>query len=980
MKKMTSAELRSAFLAFFHQRGHSVQPSSSLVPSNDPTLLFTNAGMVQFKDLFLGREQRDYVRAATSQRCVRAGGKHNDLENVGYTARHHTFFEMLGNFSFGDYFKTEAIHFAWDFLTKELGIPAEKLWVTVFEEDAEAEKIWLDDIGVDPIRLSKIGAKDNFWSMGDTGPCGPCTEIFYDHGEHIFGGPPGTPDEDGDRYIEIWNLVFMQYDRSIDGTLTPLPKPSVDTGMGLERIAAVLQGVHSNYEIDLFQKLLKAAADLAGTTNLDQSSLRVIADHIRSCAFLVADGVMPSNEGRGYVLRRIIRRAIRHGYRLGIQDVFFYKLVAPLAEEMGGAYPELKSAQAQIERVLKKEEENFNETLDNGMNLLNRALFEIQITNLTNTIAVGNLKPFPVSHPNFHHWIGERNGVSERVDIFLFQGTDMAEMFRHLFTRDTEQSKVLFLVTPNQLNKHSTEQSYLNIYSALPQQPQNLIRIILSEEEFAQKSEGILNGEIAFKLYDTYGFPVDLTADVCRERNVTVDFDAFNLAMERQRKQSRSASSFGADYSQEIKLEGQTEFTGYGHLDDQVQIIALYKEGKEADSLSSGEEGLVVLDKTPFYAESGGQIGDSGRIVADGAIFEVSDTQKQGGNLFLHKGKLISGSFAKGQSCVAQVNATNRKATELNHSATHLLHAALRKVLGEHVAQKGSLVNTERLRFDFSHFEPITDDQINVLERMVNEQIRLNNPVSATVMAKDDAVKAGAMALFGEKYGDEVRVLKIGEFSTELCGGTHVERAGDIGCFKIISETGVAAGVRRIEAVTGNGAMEWIASRDKTLHIIAGLLKSAPEKTAEKVEQLLDKTRALEKQLEKLQAQVASSAGNDLSAQAIEVAGIKVLAVKLNQVDPKSLRDMVDQLKNKLGSAAIVLAVVEGDKVSLVAGVSKDQMNKIKAGDLVNFVATQVGGKGGGRPDMAMAGGNDPSGLAAALAQVPAWVQQRLID
>jgi alanyl-tRNA synthetase len=869
MKKMTSAELRSAFLEFFRQRGHSVQPSSSLVPSNDPTLLFTNAGMVQFKDMFLGREQRDYVRAATSQRCVRAGGKHNDLENVGYTARHHTFFEMLGNFSFGDYFKTEAIHFAWDFLTKELGIPAEKLWVTVFEEDAEAEKIWLDDIGVDPTRLSKIGVKDNFWSMGDTGPCGPCTEIFYDHGKHIPGGPPGTPEEDGDRYIEIWNLVFMQYDRSADGVLTPLPKPSVDTGMGLERIAAVLQGVHSNYEIDLFQKLLKAAAELAGTPNLDQSSLRVIADHIRSCAFLVADGVMPSNEGRGYVLRRIIRRAIRHGYRLGIQDVFFYRLVAPLTDEMGTAFPELKSTQAQVEHVLKKEEERFAETLGQGMKILEACVAKMQGT--------------------------------------------------------------------------------------------------------------VIPGDTVFQLYDTYGFPVDLTADFARENNLTVDHAGFEIAMSAQRERARSASSFGADYSQEIKLEGQTEFTGYGHLDDQVQIIALYKEGQEVERLNVGEEALVVLDKTPFYAESGGQIGDSGRIVADGAVFEVSDTQKQGSNLFLHKGKLVSGGFAKGQSCVAQVNAATRKATELNHSATHLLHAALRQILGDHVTQKGSLVNTERLRFDFSHFEPIADDQISVLERMVNEQIRLNNPVSATVMAKEDAVQAGAMALFGEKYGDEVRVLKIGEFSTELCGGTHVERAGDIGCFKIISETGVAAGVRRIEAVTGGGAMEWLANREKALAIIAGLLKSAPEKAPEKLEQLLDKTRSLEKQLEKLQAQLASSAGDELSGKAVDVAGIKVLAVKLDQVDPKSLRDLADQLKNKLGSCAIVLAAVEGDnKVSLVAGVSKDQIAKIKAGDLVNVVATKVGGKGGGRPDMAMAGGNDPSGLAEALAQVPAWIQAQL--
>jgi alanyl-tRNA synthetase len=867
MKKMTSAELRSAFLEFFRQHGHSVQPSSSLVPGNDPTLLFTNAGMVQFKDAFLGREQREYVRAATSQRCVRAGGKHNDLENVGYTARHHTFFEMLGNFSFGDYFKKEAIHFAWDFLTKELGIPAQKLWVTVFEEDAEAELIWLDDIGVDPNRLSKIGAKDNFWSMGDTGPCGPCTEIFYDHGEHITGGPPGTPDEDGDRYIEIWNLVFMQYDRSVDGTLTPLPKPSVDTGMGLERIAAIMQGVHSNYEIDLFQALLKAAAKLAHTNNLDQSSLRVIADHIRSCAFLVADGVMPSNEGRGYVLRRIIRRAIRHGYRLGIQDVFFYKLVAPLVEAMGEAYPDLKFAQAQVERVLKKEEERFAETLGQGMKILEAC-------------------------------VGKMDGT-------------------------------------------------------------------------------VIPGETVFQLYDTYGFPVDLTADFARENNLAVDHAGFEIAMSAQRERARSASSFGVDYSKDLKLEGQTEFTGYEHLDDHAKIIALYHEGEEVDKMVNGQEGLLVLDKTPFYAESGGQAGDSGQILASNAIFEVTDTQKQGGS-FVHKGKLVSGSLSKDQACAAKVDQANRKATELNHSATHLLHAALRHTLGDHVAQKGSLVNAERLRFDFSHFEPVTPEQISHIETIVNEQIRLNNPVSATVMPKEDAVKAGAMALFGEKYGDEVRVLKIGTYSTELCGGTHVERAGDIGCFKIVSETGIAAGVRRIEAVTGSGAMEWLASREKALAIIAGLLKSAPEKAPEKLEQLLDKTRSLEKQLEKLQAQLASSAGDQLSGKAVDVAGIKVLAVKLDQVDPKSLRDLADQLKNKLGSCAIVLAAVEGDKVSLVAGVSKDKLDKIKAGDLVNFVAQQVGGKGGGRPDMAMAGGNDSSGLAGALTQVPTWIQQQL--
>ena len=865
---MTSAELRTAFLEFFHQRGHSIEPSSSLVPGNDPTLLFTNAGMVQFKDVFLGREQRDFNKAVTSQRCVRAGGKHNDLENVGYTARHHTFFEMLGNFSFGDYFKKDAIHYAWDFLTKELGIPAEKLWITVFDEDTEAEAIWINEVGVSPNRLSRIGAKDNFWSMGDVGPCGPCTEIFYDHGEDIPGGPPGTPEEDGDRYIEVWNLVFMQYDRAADGTLTPLPKPSVDTGMGLERISAVLQGVHNNYEIDLFQPVLKAAAELVGTTDLTLSSLRVIADHIRSCSFMVADGVMPSNEGRGYVLRRIIRRAIRHGYRLGIHEVFFYKLVAPLALEMGEAFPELKAAQANVERILKKEEERFAETLGQGMKILEACVAKIQGT--------------------------------------------------------------------------------------------------------------VIPGETVFQLYDTYGFPVDLTADFARENQLTVDHEGFETAMNAQRERARSASSFGADYDQDIKLDSQTEFTGYEHLDDQVHIIALYKQGQPVDNLLAGEEGLVVLDKTPFYAESGGQIGDSGQITATNAVFEVKDTQKQAGTLFLHKGKVLSGTLSTGQACTASVNKVDRVATELNHSATHLLHAALRQLLGEHVSQKGSLVNTERLRFDFAHFEPVTPEEIEVLERLVNEQIRINNSVSSEIMAKEDAVQAGAMALFGEKYGAEVRVLKIGEFSTELCGGTHVERAGDIGCFKIISETGVAAGVRRIEAVTGAGCIDWIANRDKALNKIAGLLKSAPEKTAEKVEQLLEKTRTLEKQLERLNSKLASSAGDELGAQAIDVAGIKVLAVKLDGVEAKSLREMAEQLKNKLGSCALVLAVVEGDKVNLVAGVSKDKMAQIKAGDLVNFVATQVGGKGGGKPDLAMAGGNEPSNLDAALAGVSAWVQDQL--
>jgi len=865
---MTSAELRSAFLEFFRARGHSIEPSSSLIPGNDPTLLFTNAGMVQFKDVFLGREQRDFTKAATSQRCVRAGGKHNDLENVGYTARHHTFFEMLGNFSFGDYFKKEAIHLAWDFLTKELAIPAEKLWVTVFDEDSEAEKIWLDEIGIDHKRFSKIGAKDNFWSMGDTGPCGPCSEIFYDHGPGIAGGPPGTPDEEGDRYIEIWNLVFMQYDRSADGTLTPLPKPSVDTGMGLERIAAVMQDVHSNYEIDLFQTLLQTAADLAGLKDLNKSSLRVIADHIRSCAFLVADGVLPSNEGRGYVLRRIIRRAIRHGYRLGIQEVFFYQLVSPLVQEMGRAYPELKNAQAQVERVLQKEEERFAETLGQGMKIL---------------------------------------------------------------------------------------------------------------EACVAKLEGaVIPGETVFQLYDTYGFPVDLTADFARENNLTIDQAGFEAAMAAQRDRARSASQFGADYDQAIKLDCETAFTGYSLLKDQASIVALYHQGQAVSVLHAGQEGIAVLDKTPFYAESGGQTGDVGQILAEGAVFDVVDTQKQGGNLILHKGKLLNGVLTQGQSCEARVDKTSRKATELNHSATHLLHAALRSLLGDHVAQKGSLVNAERLRFDFSHFEPITSDQITTLEYWVNEEIRRNSKVSAEIMAKDDAVKAGAMALFGEKYGSEVRVLKIGGFSTELCGGTHVDYAGDIGCFKIISETGVAAGVRRIEAVTGAVCMEWISARDKMLADVAGLLKSSPDKVAEKVEQLLDKTRSLEKQIERLNVKLASSTGGELAAKAIEVNGIKVLVARLDGSDAKTMRDLVDQLKNKLGSSAIVLAVVDGDKVSLTAGVSKDQVGRIKAGELVNFVATQVGGKGGGRPDMAQAGGNDPSQLDKALASVPTWINAHM--
>jgi alanyl-tRNA synthetase len=829
--------------------------------------LFTNAGMVQFKDVFLGREERAYTRAASSQRCVRAGGKHNDLENVGYTARHHTFFEMLGNFSFGDYFKRDAIRYAWEFLTGVLGLPPARLWITVYDQDTEAADIWLKEVGVDPQRFSRIGTKDNFWSMGDTGPCGPCTEIFYDHGEHIPGGPPGSPDEDGDRYIEIWNLVFMQYDRAPDGTLTPLPKPSVDTGMGLERIAAVVQGVHSNYEIDLFRTLLRAAADLAHLDTTDNSSLRVLADHIRSCAFLITDGVLPSNEGRGYVLRRIIRRAIRHGYKLGIRDVFFYKLVAPLCAEMGAAYPELTAARSVVEQVLRKEEERFAETLEQGMKILESHL----------------------------------KGLSGKV----------------------------------------------------------------------------IPGDIVFQLYDTYGFPVDLTADIAREHGLTPDLAGFEQAMEAQRERARAASQFAADYSGTVQLDVRCEFTGYTHLAEDTTIAALLRDGQTVERLNADDEGIVILNKTPFYGESGGQVGDRGTIRSGDAVFEVLDTQKQGGELILHLGRMVRGTLAAGADCRAEVDGAARKATALNHSATHLLHAALRRILGEHVSQKGSLVDPQRLRFDFSHFEPIKPEQLDAIERLVNEQIRANSPVHADIMAKDDAVKAGAMALFGEKYGDQVRVLRIGEFSTELCGGIHAERAGDIGLFKIIGESGVAAGVRRIEAVTGEAALDWIKTSERLVQSLGERVKAGRDSLIDKVQQILERNRALEKELDKLKGKLASASGDDLASQAVEIDGVKVLAAKIEESDPKALRDLVDQLRNKLGSAAIVLGTVKDGKVSLIAGVTQDQTGRIKAGDLVNAVATQVGGKGGGRPDLAQAGGTDPTHLDAALKSVPDWVRQR---
>jgi alanyl-tRNA synthetase len=863
-----SADIRRKFLEFFQARGHEIVPSSPLVPGNDATLLFTNAGMVQFKDVFLGRDHRPYAKATTSQRCVRAGGKHNDLENVGYTARHHTFFEMLGNFSFGDYFKREAIRFAWDFLTDTAGLPAEKLWVTVYEEDDEAAEIWVNEIGIAPERLARIGAKDNFWSMGDTGPCGPCTEVFYDHGPDVWGGPPGTPDEDGDRYIEIWNLVFMQYDRAADGTLNPLPKPSVDTGMGLERLAAVLQGVHSNYDIDLFQNLIRAAMGVTGATDPESPSLKVIADHIRSTAFLIVDGVLPSNEGRGYVLRRIMRRAIRHGYKLGQKQPFFYRLVQPLADEMGEAYPELVRIADTVERVIRQEEERFAETLDQGMRIL-------------------------------------------ESDIEALDGTEIP-------------------------------------------------------------------GETVFQLYDTFGFPVDLTADIARERELTLDMAGFEVAMQAQRARARAASKFGVDTDEDMKVEGSTTFLGYDDLSADGEVLGLYREGRPVEHLSQGEAGMVILDRTPFYAESGGQVGDAGVLEGGGAVFQVEDTKKRGEGVHVHIGRVDRGSLHLGDKLQAAVNGDRRRATVLNHSATHLLHAALRRVLGGHVTQKGSLVAPERLRFDFSHFEPVSPIQLDEIERMVNAEVRANVSVETDVTDMDSAVEAGAMALFGEKYGETVRVLSMGAFSVELCGGTHVDRVGDIGLFKIVSETGIASGIRRIEAVTGAKALEYIGETEKNLNDVARLVKGDRATVEDKVRQLLDRNRRLEKELDQTRARLASGQGSDLASQAVEIDGLKVLAARVDGADAKALRDAVDQLKNKLHSAAVVLGTVDEGAVRLVAGVTKNQTNRVKAGDLVNAVAQQVGGRGGGRPDMAQAGGSNPDALDAALASVEGWVRTHL--
>ncbi|SNT16630.1 alanyl-tRNA synthetase [Noviherbaspirillum humi] len=868
---MNSSEIREKFLKYFESKGHTIVRSSSLVPGNDPTLLFTNSGMVQFKDVFLGQDKRSYSRATSSQRSVRAGGKHNDLENVGYTARHHTFFEMLGNFSFGDYFKRDAIHFAWELLTGVYQLPKEKLWVTVYQDDDEAYGIWEKEIGVPVERIVRIGdnkgaryASDNFWQMADTGPCGPCSEIFYDHGPDVWGGPPGSPDADGDRYIEIWNLVFMQFNRDEQGVMHPLPRPCVDTGMGLERIAAVLQHVHSNYEIDLFQHLIKAAARETGCADLANNSLKVIADHIRACSFLIVDGVIPGNEGRGYVLRRIVRRALRHGYKLGQTKPFFYKLVPDLVKEMGAAYPELAEAQTRVEQVLKQEEERFGETLEHGMKILEAAL-----------------------------------------------------------AKDAKR----------------------------------------------------LDGKTAFTLYDTYGFPLDLTADICRERNVELDEAGFEAAMEEQRKQARAAGKFkmaaGIEYSGE-----KTEFVGYDKLEQEGKVVALYVGGSAVQRIEAGQEAIVVLDTTPFYAESGGQVGDSGLLESAGAAFEVADTQKIQADVYGHHGKLARGALAIGDGVTAKVDAEVRAQTMRNHSATHLMHMALRQVLGGHVAQKGSLVDAEKTRFDFSHNAPLTADEIRRVEEIVNREILANESTQAQHMGYDDAIKYGAMALFGEKYGDQVRVLGIGS-SKELCGGTHVNRTGDIGLFKIVSEGGVAAGIRRVEAVTGEAALAFVQNLAARVSEAASALKVQPEELTQRITQVQDQVKSLEKELAALKSRMAASQGDELVAQAVDINGMKVLAATLNGADVATLRETMDKLKDKLKTAAIVLAAVNEGKVSLIAGVTKDAIGKVKAGDLVNFVAQQVGGKGGGRPDMAQAGGTDPSKLGSALQGVADWVRER---
>ena len=863
---ISTADLRNKFIEYFKSHGHQAVASSSLVPADDPTLLFTNAGMNQFKDTFLGAEKRSYSRAVSSQRCVRAGGKHNDLENVGYTARHHTFFEMLGNFSFGDYFKKEAIEFAWNFLTVEVGLPKEKLLVTVYSEDDEAFDIWEHHIGVPKEKIIRISTSDNFWSMGDTGPCGPCSEIFYDHGAHIWGGPPGTPEEDGDRFIEIWNLVFMQYNKQSDGTMEPLPKPSIDTGMGLERISAILQNVHSNYEIDLFQNLIKSAAEVVGTNDMENKSLRVIADHIRSCSFLICDGVMPSNEGRGYVLRRVIRRAIRHGNKLGADGVFFFKLVASLANEMGDAYPELVEQRPVIEKVLKVEEEQFSKTLARGMAMLNETLEDLE----------GDTIP----------------------------------------------------------------------------------------------------GDVVFKLYDTYGFPTDLTNDVAREHDLKIDEAGFDAAMLAQRTRAQQASNFGADYNEKLSIEHATTFTGYTDIEGAANVVELIADNAFVETLEDGQEGVVVLDATPFYAESGGQSGDKGVLRIANGEFVVTDTQKMG-NAFAHRG-IAKGKISKGDKATAAVDALNREAIKKNHSATHLLHAALRDILGEHVTQKGSLVDAPRFRFDFSHFEAVTSEQLAEVERRVNAEIRANHALTTQLMELDEAKASGAMALFGEKYDEKVRVVSMGPFSIELCGGTHVNQTGDIGLFKIVSEAGIASGVRRIEAVTGEQAIAYVQSQQDTLQSLSALLKSDPTNLKDRVASLQNQTKELEKALNSAKQKLASQQGADMLSNVVEINGTKVLVAKLEGVEAKSLRPMMDDIKNRIGDGVVVLGVASESKVNLIAGVTKGLVSKVKAGELVNFVASQVGGKGGGRPDMAQAGGEKPENLESALDSVNAWLQDKL--
>ena len=867
MKSMTSNELRQAFLDFFRDNKHEVVASSPLVPGDDPTLLFTNAGMVQFKDVFLGSEQRSYDRAATSQRCVRAGGKHNDLENVGYTTRHHTFFEMLGNFSFGDYFKRDAIHYAWEFLTVTLGLPPDRLWATVFDDDDEAADIWLKEVKINPKHFLRLGEKDNFWAMGDTGPCGPCSEVFYDHGPSIAGGPPGSPDEDGDRYVEIWNLVFMQFDKAADGEMTALPKPSVDTGMGLERIAAVMQGVHSNYDIDLFKNLITSVAKTLDVKNDGSSSLNVIADHIRACAFLIVDGVLPGNEGRGYVLRRIIRRALRHGKKIGDDALFFHNLVAPLVSEMGDAYPELVKSQEHVERVLKNEEQRFAKTLDDGMEILERAIVELK-------------------------------------------GKEIP-------------------------------------------------------------------GDVVFKLYDTYGFPVDLTADIARERGLTVDQSGFEDAMAGQRDRARAASKFSAASGDAIKTDFESSFSGYDGTEGAGKIVALFKDGKTVKELGNGEEGDVILSSTPFYAESGGQIGDAGILVGDSKLFSVLDAQKSG-KAIVHFGVVEDGKLKIGDELEAIVDADRRQAIRLNHSATHLMHSALRRVLGDHVQQKGSLVATDRLRFDFSHIEAVNAEQLQEIEDIVNDEIRRNVAASTEVMSYDGAIESGAVALFGEKYGNEVRVLNFGDFSIELCGGTHVDRTGDIGVFKITSESGIASGVRRIEAVTGEGALAWLTARQDALNNVTGLLKSQPDQVTAKVDQLLKRNKQLEKELVQAKQALATGSTDDRIDDVQEIGGIKVLAARIDGADAKTLRDAVDRYKDKLQSAVVVLGSVDNGAVRIAAGVTKNNTDRIRAGDLIKPIAEQVGGKGGGRPDFAQAGGNKPDALDAALGSVPGWVEEHL--